>query len=332
MAEVYSQDPRYNPFGQYTQIRPADPRYTPQQTVAFHTGQAARIIGGGFLLKKAHQLGKHLSASLINAAHDRWHHQNQGPLDHKQKVAHSYLHRHRPRMVRYRNQGANRRMYARPRYKSWRPRANFTRAFRPGRHRTGGYNKYAKPNLALTEQKFFDTDLSFNMGTAATEEPSLNLVPQGVTEKTRIGRKLHISSLFLRGRFFNDPVATNVPSLCTLVLALDKQCNGAAATWADIYDKTKTSQRVRNLANAERFTIIKTWDCLLPLTAGVDGAYVSTACPLEWYKKVKIPILFSSTTGAITEICCNNLVLLAGDSLSVDKATFEGTFRIRYSD
>lgn len=207
-----------------------------------------------------------------------------------------------------------------------------------GYQRTGGYYKYARNYSkyglgSSTEQKFFDTALSevFDK-TAETAQASLNLVPQGVTENTRIGRKLHIKSIYIRGRFFNDPAATNQMSICTLILVLDKQCNGAAATWADVFDGTQTNQRMRNLANSERFQVIKTWDCILPLTAGVDGAYTSTGCPLEWYKKVNIPILFSNTTGAITEICCNNLLLLGGDSVSDDTCSFQGTCRLRFTD
>jgi len=54
---------------------------------------------------------------------------------------------------------------------------------------------------------------------------------------------------------------------------------------------------------------------------------------IEWYSKCQIPLEFSSTTGAITEIRSNNLFLLAGCSTGGDDlVNFLGTCRLRYSD
>jgi len=71
--------------------------------------------------------------------------------------------------------------------------------FRPGYDRTGGsYGRYAGRGAEL---KFFDTSLSFLFDTTG-EVPAtgqLVLIPQGVTESTRVGRKCVIKSVHLKG-------------------------------------------------------------------------------------------------------------------------------------
>ena len=52
--------------------------------------------------------------------------------------------------------------------------------------------------------------------------------------------------------------------------------------------------------------------------------------PVDWYKKVDIPMDWSSTTGAITEIRSNNIFLTAGAAGFDDVVTFSGTCRLRF--
>ncbi len=199
--------------------------------------------------------------------------------------------------------------------------------------RTSGY--IGRFTGAQREMKFFDTSLSFAID-ATGEVPAtgqLNLIPQGVTESQRIGRKAVIKSIQLRARMSTDPVAGNLAALTYVLVVLDKQANGAAAAVTDVLTGNDLSTAMVNMANSERFTILKRIKNVWNFTAGVDGAYAPKKQNLEYYKQCNIPVEFSSTTGAIGEIKSNNIFLLAGTSTGTDDITqVTGTCRLRYVD
>ncbi len=208
---------------------------------------------------------------------------------------------------------------------------------RSGRTRVAGYyGRFSTGGLgaSASELKFFDTALSFSID-ATGEVPAtgqLNLIPQGVTESTRIGRKAVIKSLQVRAQVTFDPAATNVAgNNCTVYLIQDTQTNGAAAAATDVFDSTNFNTALLNMANSGRFRIMKKWKYVFNSQAGVDGAYGITIKTLDFYKKCNIPLEFSSTTGAITELRSNNVFLMASGSVD-DGASFVGNCRIRYAD
>lgn len=186
------------------------------------------------------------------------------------------------------------------------------------------------------ELKFFDTTNAFAFDTTA-EVPAtgqLNLIPQGVTESTRVGRKCVIRSIHMKGIVLLQPAASALSaSTAYLYVVLDKQANGAAATPSDVYDSANLSQGFRNLANSQRFQVLKAAKWTLQPSAGVSAAFNNVARSYEFYLKVNIPIEFSSTTGAITEIRSNNIFLLAGsDGQTDDLINLAGRTRVRFSD
>jgi len=203
-----------------------------------------------------------------------------------------------------------------------------------GYERSGGY--YGRFSGPSAELKFFDTALSFGVD-ATGEVPAtgqLVLIPQGVTESTRVGRKATIKSIQMKFLAqFAPGAAATAASHAFVYLVQDTQCNGAAAAITDVLTGTNMSAALINLANSGRFKIIKKWKARCVSTAGATTAYNNTVQHFEWYKKCSIPIEYSSTTGAITEIRSNNLFLLAGsDTASDDTITIGGTCRVRFSD
>ncbi len=186
------------------------------------------------------------------------------------------------------------------------------------------------------EHKFFDTALSFLIDITG-EVPAtgqLTLIPQGVTESTRIGRKCVVTSIYVKGAMKLDPTTNSDASpLATILLVLDKQCNGAAATATDVMTGTNFVTAVRNLSNSERFTVLKQWMVPFNVSGGVAGAYNTMNVPFGWYKKCNIPIDYSATSGAIGTIRSNNLFLLASTSGDGDDIiAIDGTCRLRFTD
>lgn len=202
-----------------------------------------------------------------------------------------------------------------------------------GVERTGGfYGRFQGPGA---ETKFFDTQLAFTVDTTG-EVPAtgqLVLIPQGVTQSTRVGRKATLKSLQIRLNATHTPAGgANAASTMYLYVVQDTQCNGAAAAVTDVFTSASMEQALINIANSSRFRILKKWVMDFNSGAGVTTAYNNISRHVEFYKRLQLPIEYSSTTGAITEIRSNNVFLIAGAIGADDAITVSGTARVRFSD
>lgn len=200
-----------------------------------------------------------------------------------------------------------------------------------GYDRTSGY--YGRFSTPGGENKFFDTTVGVaTIGTGGTIfSSSLNLIPQGTTESSRIGRKCTVRSLSINGSFFlpGTVTAADGSDVFRLIIYLDKQCNGAAATVTDILE-TANIYSFNNLANSGRFRILKTKKVSMSATAGNGTSSMEKQQFFSFTLNLNLPLEFSSTTGALTEIRSNNLGVLA---ISQDgKCQMAFTTRIRFSD
>ena len=95
---------------------------------------------------------------------------------------------------------------------------------------------------------------------------------------------------------------------------------------------------MRNIANTSRFVVLKHVVIKLQSASatGLDTNEAQDQQYAKFYKKCNIPIEFSSTTGALTEIKSNNLFLLAGCQGGTDNSNgaiqMTGVVRIRFTD
>lgn len=99
--------------------------------------------------------------------------------------------------------------------------------------------------------------------------------------------------------------------------------------------KTALIKEHRNLSEENRFTIL--YDKLHNLAYGGIASEtsdtVTQAASIQnfvMYKAVNIPLEFSSTTGAITEIRSNNIGCLVISDIGT--CGFQGNVRLRFSD
>lgn len=210
-----------------------------------------------------------------------------------------------------------------------------TTVARPGYQRTVGY--YGRFAPSGGERKFFDTTRATQTvaATGTIMNLSLNLIPQGTTESTRIGRKCVIRALNLRGNY-NLPGATaaaNTSDILRIIVYVDKQANGATAAVTDILE-TASYNSFRNLAESGRFKLLYDKSHALNTMGGAGNgttdSFGEIARPWSFNKRCMIPIEFSSTTGAITEIRSNNIGVLAISKGAV--AQLDYIARVRYSD
>ncbi len=205
-----------------------------------------------------------------------------------------------------------------------------------GTMRVGGYyGRFANGG----ELKFFDVDVD-DVTIAATGaiSTSLNLIPQGTTESTRIGRKCRIKQILWHAAVRLPATATAASSsdICRIILVLDKQANGAIPGAVTDILETANYLSFRNLANSGRFVFL--FDRTMGIAAPGGSGRGSTDTlqfsqldkHLHFFKSCSIPVEFDNTTGAITEIRSNNLILLTISKVGV--ASLDSHFRLRFSD
>ncbi len=218
-----------------------------------------------------------------------------------------------------------------------------------GFYRKGGYyGRYNKKGNG--ELKFYDVAMDdavidsagtiqdpTNPGPAAAQE-SIVGIKQGTGESERIGRKCTIRSIGWRFDVSlpeQDAVATpSSGDVVRIILYQDKQTNGATATVLGILE-TADYQSFNNLANTSRFKTLmdKTMTINYETLASDNANVVSQGNVLRqfsFFKRCNIPLEFSSTTGALTEIRSNNVNVLLISRAGI--AGFASQFRIRFSD
>ncbi len=211
------------------------------------------------------------------------------------------------------------------------------RRFVKGRDRTGGnWGRYSGRNAEL---KFFDTDtndavIAIN---GQIDFESMNLIPQGITESTRVGRKCTLRKLLWKYQLQLTAVAAatiNVNETVRVILYHDKQCNGAVATPTLILS-ADDFQAFRQLEETGRFTILMDRTHQLNVEAAAGDGAANDSAPVarnySFYKDVNIPLEFSGTSGAITTIRSSNIsyVTFAANG---GNASMTGVFRVRFSD
>lgn len=205
----------------------------------------------------------------------------------------------------------------------------------PGFTQTSGY--YGRFATRGGELKFFDTTKVQSVIAAVGNitDLSVNLIPQGVTESTRVGRKCVVKRIHFRGevRMPDSAASGTTADRLRIIIYQDKQANGATATIASLLETTSIDS-FRNLAESGRFRVLldRNYDVAAQSGSGngtVDrfGEQKKT---FKFNKLCNIPLEFAATTGAITEIRSNNIGVLAISEAGV--VTLQYTCRIRFSD
>lgn len=233
-----------------------------------------------------------------------------------------------------------------------------------GRYRKSGYyGRYKKRYVrrgttgsAIVEKKFLET-LS---NTSSIDKPgdlkwqSMLSVPLEPGESSRNGRKIVVTNISIRGDFHwyaanggtDDSVAQTHYNKVRTIIFIDRQCNGASAEVADVFDQKLFTDQMyiyNNLANKGRF--ITLYDKIVTfrrnyIKPGEDTDIFQQTKEFKFYKKCRIPILYNGATGDTSERCCNNIhgiVFAIRNEIEEDSATlnyvqFTTSTRIRFMD
>lgn len=207
------------------------------------------------------------------------------------------------------------------------------------RSRPGSYGRYAGRNAEL---KFHDVDIDdavIDAGGTILNAGTINIIPQGVTEKQRIGRKCVIKEIHWRYQLVLpevvDAASPAPPDTVRLILFLDQQCNKLTAAVLDILESADY-QSWRNLVNSGRFRVLldKTFALNFETLTSTQNAdtfdHAAVTKSYVFNKLCNIPLEFNAELGVLTEICCNNLAVLAISQNGV--AALNSKIRLRFSD
>lgn len=150
-----------------------------------------------------------------------------------------------------------------------------------------------------TEVKFFDSVIDNSAVSISSSGEfkldSLHLTYQGTDEDERIGRKMTVRGVSLKGSM------TPVQGRARFMLIVDKQCNGAVPAVTDVLETADIDSH-RNLSNQNRFRVL--WD------RTYDTKDTGKTTIAKQMSGLTIPIEWSSTAGTIASIKSNNLTLL----------------------
>lgn len=207
--------------------------------------------------------------------------------------------------------------------------------FRKGYNRTSGY--YRSNAKAATEVKFIDGFADSDV--LSTPEPVRNdsghrfdfhstgntpgtgwgaPIFQGTGENDRIGRKILIKSIHVRGMIEMKEASLDVQDWTDTIrflFILDKQANGSTFTVSDVLEDATAGQAVwsfKNLRNKKRFAILKDFNMTLNgLTNGAVDRLGRISKTVECHlTNLNIPVEYDSTLGDLTEVKSNHLICL----------------------
>lgn len=155
----------------------------------------------------------------------------------------------------------------------------------------------------------------------------LNGCLQGTSATTRLGRRITMKSIYIRGNLQLDTTTTGFCPVRILVV-YDKQANGAAPVATDIL-VTDTINAQNNLSNSRRFVTL--FDEVVPVigTAGPQAAHV------KLYKKLQHQVEFNSgNAGTIADIQTGSVysVVFANNRTAVATILSGLVCRIRFTD
>ena len=170
----------------------------------------------------------------------------------------------------------------------------------------GGVVKLRR-QIPSVEVKFYDQQWGMNCGantwTLGSAVPLAGIL-QGTGPSERVGRKIKVCGIIIRGTC-TLPQA----SPWTVDVVVDKQCNGVAATAAQVYANPLDFTSFPNPFEETRFRFLKRFQSFNPAQATPvpGGAPVEQAISLAI--KTNFTVEYNASTGAVTDLTSDNLMI-----------------------
>lgn len=187
------------------------------------------------------------------------------------------------------------------------------------------------PPPSRVEKKNIDR----NGTTDASATESVNLLNgcvQGVTDSTRVGRRVLMKSVQVRARISRESASSSTIQQVRLAIVYDRQSNGAAPVFGtDVYSGGVSNvTMLRNLANGGRFQVLADE----VLTVGATSTDLQTGF-WEKYIRLNHPVYYNAVNGGtVADIQTGGLFFcyIGNTAAGSDDVDVLWESRVRYTD
>jgi len=186
----------------------------------------------------------------------------------------------------------------------------------------------------MGELKTIDVDPATYAGNTTPDITLLNGVATGTDFTQRIGRKIVMKSLYLRG-YVESKDTTTTNCLWRTLIVYDNQSNGAAPIITDILKSSNVTSHV-NLDNRDRFKILFDREfALAPIDTTATQSYCGAPTILKFKKYLRLnhEVLFNGTAATVGSIATGSIYMVNfSDVAAATGGSAVIATRIRFSD
>lgn len=200
--------------------------------------------------------------------------------------------------------------------------------------RTGGF--FGVSQRRQSELKVLDSNAA-GFGSACDTTGAVTLIngiATGTDFNARIGRKIIMKSLYMRGWYRNVDLTCS-DSAIRIVVVYDAQTNGAAPAYTDVFTTSDPLAHI-NLNNRDRFKVLYDKSTTLGGISTTATQTFSTAGShgqIKKYLKLNHEVIFSGTGATVGSIASGSIyVLTLGTAAPNDGGYVTISTRIRFVD
>jgi len=201
----------------------------------------------------------------------------------------------------------------------------------------GQYARLELSRRGIVEKKVIDTAFVSPVSTTGNTL-LLSGVATGTDYTNRIGRRIVLRSLFMRGFISLDPTATAaIPQLGRVIIVQDKNPNsGSTFAVTDLLDTASSTSQL-NMSNRDRFNILSDKQYAFGFFSNVATQAIAMGpaiYPYKKYIKLNIPVTFSGTGNTISSIAENAIFVMFIGSVAASANDLQAVMsvRVRFED
>jgi len=168
--------------------------------------------------------------------------------------------------------------------------------------------------------------LTVPAGGAGVVSSLLTPLAQGVTNSSRIGRKVRLMKITVRWYYLLNAAETK-GGPCRVKIVYDKQCNGQAATGAGVL-QNDTFTGMNNLDYSDRFITLADWETE---SLSVENNFTTSGMI---NRKIDLEQIWNGNvaTGTIADLATGSVYLIAWQVGCISSPSFFYNSRIRFED
>lgn len=218
----------------------------------------------------------------------------------------------------------------------------------PKKRLVGYQSGRSNPSTTQNELKCFDvsqTNNTFQTTAAGGTFNLLNAVPLGSDLFQRVGRKIKMKSLRIRGCLIGTATASVGDGILRIIVYYDAQPNGQSPLITDLIQDSNNSaptsvRSEMNMNNRARFQILRDYQMMAPTTVGGQFSFISDPIehPIQFDMFIKLKgleAMYNATNGGtISDITSGAIGLVCIQDTTVTAASLicAYTTRLRFYD